>query len=60
MPNISGKWLFGQLDLDAPLRDDYDRLDIRMLNAFAGRFSISEIQLDGRSIGTIRFIVGEV
>lgn len=59
MPDISGKWLFGQLDLKMPLQYAYNRLDIRMMNAFAGKFSVSEILLDKVSIGTIRFIVGE-
>jgi hypothetical protein len=59
MPDISGKWLFGQLDLNAPLREGYHRIDIRMQSAFAGRFSVSEIYLDDNNVGAIRFIVGE-
>lgn len=59
MPNIQGKWLFGQLDISVPLRDDYRKLDIKMKNFISGRFSVSEIIVDGFCIGSIRFIVGE-
>jgi len=59
MPDISGKWLFAQLDLNAPLSEGYRRIDIRMQSSFAGRFSVSEIYLDDNKVGAIRFIVGE-
>lgn len=59
MPNITGKWLFGQIDLITPLPDDYKRLEIDMDTAISGRFSVNSIVMDEQTIGAIRFIVGE-
>ena len=56
-PDVEGKWIFGQLDLVEPLTDNYRQLEIQMKNMIAGRFSVNEIVIDGRIIGTIRFIV---
>jgi hypothetical protein len=57
-PKIPGQWLFGQLDLLEPLSDNYQTLVIQMKNHIANRFSVNDILIDGRRIGTIRFIVG--
>lgn len=57
-PSISGKWVFGQLDLLKPLRDDYQVLHIEMKSLIKNRFSVNEIKLDDDSVGTMRFIVG--
>lgn len=57
-PTIEGKWVFGQLDLVQALDDDYEQLDIRMKSLMAGRFSVNEIFVDQRLIGTLRFITG--
>ena len=56
-PDVEGKWVFGQLDLVEPLIANYHQLEIQMKNTIAGRFSVNEIVIDGRIIGTIRFIV---
>ena len=57
-PVVNGKWIFGQLDLVEALSADYKEMVIRMKSLVKGRFSVNEILTDGRSIGTIRFIVG--
>lgn len=57
-PEVSGKWMFGQLDLVEPLTGDYRKLEIRMKNLIATRFSVNDIVVDGHNIGTIRFIMG--
>jgi hypothetical protein len=59
MPEVSGKWVFGQLDLTEPLNDAYRRLDIHMKASIPGRFSVNDIVLDDRTIGTVRFIVAK-
>lgn len=58
-PEISGKWVLGQLELTEPLTDSYQALTIQMKNLIAGHFSANEIVVDGRRIGSVRFIVGE-
>ena len=57
-PITKGNWLFGQLDLTEPLIDNYHSLEIKMKNLIAGKFSVNEIVVDGRQIGSIRFIMG--
>lgn len=57
-PITNGNWLFGQLDLTEPLTDLYHSLEIQMKNLIKGKFSVNDIFLDGRHIGTIRFIMG--
>lgn len=57
-PEVSGKWVFGQLDLTEPLTTDYQKLEIRLKNMVGGRFSVNSILVDDRNIGAIRFIVG--
>jgi len=59
-PITSGKWLFGQIDLLESLSSDYQLLEIRMTSLIAHKFSVSDIFIDGRKIGMIRFIVGAV
>lgn len=56
----AGQWLFGQLDLAAPLPDSYTNLRIKMTKMILGQFSVSEISLDERNIGKIQFIAGQV
>jgi len=58
-PNVVGQWAFGQLDLLEPLLDNYQALEIQMKSIIANRYSVSDIQIDGRLIGSVRFIVGE-
>jgi hypothetical protein len=57
-PEVAGKWVFGQLDLIEPLADNYNVLTVQMTKLIAGRFSVNEIYIDERRIGSIRFIVG--
>jgi hypothetical protein len=57
-PEVTGKWVFGQLDLFQPLDSSYIALEIQMQNLIANRFSVNHILTDGCRIGTIRFIVG--
>lgn len=57
-PDVAGKWVFGQLDLVEPLTENYQALEIQMKSLIADRFSASDILIDGRRIGSIRFIVG--
>jgi hypothetical protein len=57
-PDVVGKWVFGQLDLTEPLIDSYQMLEIQMKSLIAGRFSVNDILVDGRRIGSMRFIVG--
>lgn len=57
-PQVRGNWLFGQLDLLEPLNDNYRTLEIKIKNMIVNKFSVNDILLDGRRIGTIRFIVG--
>ena len=57
-PISSGNWLFGQMDLTEPLTEHYQSLEIQMKNLIEEKFSVSDILIDGRQIGTIRFIMG--
>lgn len=57
-PLDKGQWVFGQLDLSAPLGADYKSMEIRVKTLLTGRFSINEVWVDGRAIGAMRFIVG--
>lgn len=57
-PDINGKWLFAQIDLTHPLRETYKQSEIILKKCVAGRFSVSEIVIDGQTIGMMRFIVG--
>ena len=59
-PLENGNWLFGQVDLGEDLNDAYTRLEVRMINLIDARFSVHDILIDDRRVGTIRFIVGQV
>jgi hypothetical protein len=59
MPNISGKWVFGQLDLLQPLSNKRQTVRIELQSVKAGKFSMSRIFADDEFTGDIRFIVGE-
>ena len=52
-----GKWLFGQLNLFQNLPIEYETAEIKLQSMLHGKFSVSEIWLDGLQIGQIRFIV---
>ena len=57
-PDVDGKWLFGQLDLDDTLPEEYSSLQITRTNVVGTRFSVNTIEIDGARFGDIRFIVG--
>jgi len=58
-PLSSGKWLFGQLQLNEPLTREGRPLRIVMRSLLASRFSINDIYYGERLIGNIRFVAGE-
>ena len=58
-PDITGKWVFGQLDLISPLTYVRNQLHIEFKTVRVNRFSVNEIYEDDNFIGDIRFIVGE-
>lgn len=58
-PNVSGKWVFGQLKLEMMLPENYSVLIITMKNMIKERFSINSIIIDGEVVGNIQFIVGK-
>ncbi|MFZ5573400.1 MAG: hypothetical protein ACOZF0_23605 [Thermodesulfobacteriota bacterium] len=59
VPDISGKWLFAQLDLTHPFKKERKNLAIVQKSVLAKRFSDNEIFQDDEYAGNIRFIVGE-
>jgi hypothetical protein len=59
MPKVPGKWLFGQLTLQQALHRDYQKIKIFMKSAISGRFSVSDIEIDEKIVGEIRFVVGK-
>lgn len=58
-PDVSGKWLFGQIDLNASLPDSWHKMVITRKSCIADSFSRNLIDIDGKNFGEIRFIVGE-
>lgn len=59
MPDVHGKWVFGQLRLQRPLPSVVRDIVIIQKSMLAGRFSVQEIILDGESVGRIHFITSE-
>ncbi len=57
-PEVDGKWVFGQIDLEGPLPTAYEKIAIVQKNLIAGRFSVNEITIDETEVGNIRFITG--
>lgn len=58
-PDVSGKWLFGQLDLKMALPVEWRQIQISQKSCIANSFSRNLITIDGAAYGEIRFIVGE-
>ncbi len=58
-PDIAGKWLFGQLDVNAKLPSHWDEMRIERYLCMGSGFSRHHINIDGNELGEIRFIVGE-
>ncbi|MBQ4891124.1 hypothetical protein A9267_05740 [Shewanella sp. UCD-FRSSP16_17] len=56
-PLSKGKWLFGQLNLTQNLPTEYQSAEIKLQSMLHGKFSVSEVWLDGVKLGQIRFIV---
>jgi hypothetical protein len=57
-PDVSGKWVFGQLKLQQALPEAASRYLIRQKSLLANRFSVQTVVLDDIPVGEIRFIVG--
>jgi hypothetical protein len=58
-PLVSGKWVFGQLDVEKAMPSGCQKLEIRMKNLIPARFSVNDIFVDDEKVGVMRFIVGE-
>lgn len=57
-PQVSEKWLFGQLDLQQKLPESWQSLRIDRTIGVANSFSRNRILVDGLHYGEIRFVVG--
>lgn len=57
-PPKVGKWVFGKIELTQALPAIQNYLTITRTKSVPGRFSVSEINIDGAKVGTIQFIVG--
>lgn len=53
-----GKWVFGKIELNQSLPVIGEALTITRSKGVPGRFSVNDIVIDGRHVGTIQFIVG--
>lgn len=58
-PLEKGKWLFAQLDIDRPLKENCFQISIKRQQHIKGKFSVNTIMIDGNTNGKIRFIVGD-
>ena len=58
-PQVSGKWLFGQLDLQRKLPKSWESLCIDQTICVANSFSRNRIFIDDQHYGEIRFIGGQ-
>lgn len=58
-PDVNGKWLFGQLNLEKALPTEWDEIVVRRGVAVGNRFSRNQIEIDGGDFGEIRFIGGD-
>ena len=57
-PEVNGKWLFGQLDLQQKLPKSWESLCIDRTICVGNSFSRNRILIDGQPYGEIRFIGG--
>jgi hypothetical protein len=57
-PDVDGKWLFGQLNLEKALPTEWDEIVVRRGVDVGNRFSRNQIEIDGEGFGEIRFIGG--
>ena len=58
VPDVRGKWMFGQIDLEAALPDEWNNLTITRTHLVGNAFSRNNITINDREFGQIRFIVG--
>jgi len=58
-PQVNGKWLFGQLDLQQKLPKSWESLCIDRTICVANSFSRNRILIDDQHYGEIRFIGGQ-
>lgn len=58
-PNVSGKWVFGQLDLKQELPRSWESLCIDRTICLANSFSRNRILINDQHYGEIRFIGGQ-
>ena len=58
-PLEKGKWLFAQLDIDRPLKENCFQISIKRQQHIKGKFSVNTIMIDGNTNGKIRFIAGD-
>ncbi|WP_323011592.1 hypothetical protein [Castellaniella sp.] len=58
VPDVDGKWVFGQLDLMFPLVKACENVSVHMVKLINNKFSVNNIYLDKKKVGSIRFIVG--
>ena len=57
-PDVKGKWLFGQINLEGALPHEWSNLAITRTHLVGNAFSRNNITINGREFGQIRFIVG--
>lgn len=57
-PQVDGKWVFGQIDLDVPLPENFNDMEIKRTSERQGKFSCNVLTIDSKYVGEIRFIVG--
>jgi hypothetical protein len=57
-PKPLGRWVFGQLALTRPFPTEYSAMRVCLRASVGTRFSTNELQIDGTSVGIMRFIVG--
>lgn len=58
-PLSSGKWLVGQLEFLGPLPISYKAVGVNVDRIIKSKFSVCSITIDGDTVGSIRFIVGD-
>ena len=58
-PLSNGKWLVGQLEFLGPLPISYKTVGVNVDRIIKGKFSVCSITIDGDTVGSIRFIVGD-
>lgn len=56
-PLDNGQWAFIQLDLNTELIDSSSTLSMNVIKVIKGKFSVSNIIVDGTEVGTLRFSV---